>query len=344
MRESIFSSSIRAFFIAFFSIIGLFLGIIPILLIFGSMSTTTEVENKTVYTPEIVPNAEGVRKILSSDAPIILKINIDGIIGTDSLNMSTIRTQLVESREGSFKSDRVKAILLYINSPGGTVIDADGIYRALKAYKEKYKTPIYAYVDGLCASGGMYIAAAADKIMASDVSLVGSIGVLSPSFFNVYQMLEKIGVQSLTLYAGKGKEDLNPLRPWRKDEDESYKKIIEYYYNDFVNIMVSNRPSLNKTKLIQDYGAHIFPAKEGQEFGYVDEIGVSLDGTIKMLAKHIGIEDDFYQVMQLEKKNWYTDLFKSSFSALKGETIHKIEFPGELDSRLMNKFLYLYKP
>lgn len=65
--------------------------------------------------------------------------------------------------------------LVYINTPGGTVVDADGIYRALLEYKTKYDVPIYAYIDGLCASGGMYVALAADKIFASDVSLIGSV-------------------------------------------------------------------------------------------------------------------------------------------------------------------------
>lgn len=343
MRESIVYSSIRALLVAFFTMIGLFLGIMLFLILFNSISTTTEIENKTVYTPEIFPNGEGKRKTLSSDAPIILKINIDGIIGTETLNMSTIRTQLAESREGSFKEDRVKAILLYIESPGGTVIDADGIYRALKAYKEKYKVPIYAYVDGLCASGGMYIAAAADKILASNVSLIGSIGVLSPAFFNIYQMLDKIGVETLTLYAGKGKEDLNPLRPWRKDEDASYKKIIEYYYNDFVNIMVANRPSLDRTKLIEEYGAKVFPATQAKEFGFIDESGISLENSIKLLAKHIGIEDDYYQVIQLQKSTWYSELFSSKLSTF-GEIKHKIELPGGVDSALWNQYLYLYKP
>ena len=103
-----------------------------------------------------------------------------------------MRKMLTESREGTFKDDRVKAILLDINSPGEHGHYANGMYRALKEYKQKYKVPIIAYVDGLCASGGMYVAAAADEVYASDVSLIGSIGVITPSFFNVYKALKNL--------------------------------------------------------------------------------------------------------------------------------------------------------
>ena len=96
------------------------------------------------------------------------------------------------------------------------MVDADGIYRAIKHYKEQYQVPVIAYVDGLCASGGMYIACAADKIYATDVSLVGSVGVLFPSFMNFSKLLDTVGVQSLTISSCKGKDDMNPLRPWKE--------------------------------------------------------------------------------------------------------------------------------
>lgn len=346
MRDSIFYSSVRSFFITACAVIGFCLALVLMVLLISALSTTTETltEPAAVYTPEIVPNAKGVRKVLSSDAPIILKLNISGIIGADSLNMSTFRTQLVESREGIFKTDRVKAILLHIESPGGTVTDADAIYHALKNYKEEYKVPVYAFVDGLCASGAMYIAASADKILATDVSLIGSIGVIVPALFNVSQLMEKVGVQSLTLYEGKGKDELNPFRPWQKGEDQNLKDAIAYYYASFVDIMTSNRPHLNKEKLINDYGANVYPAVIAQQYGYIDQAGVELHTAIDLLAKHIGIEDDFYQVVQLEKKSWYSDLFTGYNSLMSGTVKHELVLTPELSPRLMNQYLYLYRP
>lgn len=344
MRESIFKASIRSLFVAFFAIIGICLGFVVFLLLTGSYSSTPSTEAEILYTPQIFPNAEGVRTKLSNDSPVILKLNMDGIIGTESLSMKTVRRQLVESREGTLKGDRVKAVLLYINTPGGTVVDADGIYHAIKWYKEQYKVPVYAYVDGICASGGMYVACAADKILSNDVSIIGSIGVISPSFMNVYQLLEKIGVQSMTLYAGKGKDDLNPLRPWKPGEEDNFKSLLNYYYGSFVDIVTSNRPEMNKDKLIKDYGASVYPAVQAKTLGYIDESGSSLHGALQLLAKKIGIEDQYYQVIELEKKTWLTEFFGTDLALFKGKVQHEVQLPPQLDPKFMNQFLYLYQP
>lgn len=154
------------------------------------LNTSTQTEPTNNFTVEVLADADGKRKSLSSE-PVILRINLNGVIGLDGLEQEHIRNLLIESREGLLENDLVKGVLLYMQTPGGTVMDADGIYRAIKAYKAQYKVPVYAYVDGMCASGGMYISAAADKVLASDVSMIGSIGVIAPSILNVSQLLEK---------------------------------------------------------------------------------------------------------------------------------------------------------
>lgn len=345
MQDSVFKSGLRAFFITLFAILGLLIGILLITAIFSFAPDTTS-EATLNYTPQIVANAEGKRTVLSKDTPVILKLNVEGIIGLDSLDKNTIREQLIESREGTLKDDRVKALLLHINSPGGTVVDADGIYHAVKAYKDQYKVPVYAYIDGLCASGGMYIAVAADEIYASDVSMIGSIGVLSPSFINVSQLLDKIGVQSLTLTAGKGKDDLNPLRPWKPGESDNIKSLIDHYYQMFVNIVTTNRPQIDKEKLINDYGAKVFNAVQAKEYGYIDANGLSYNDVLRKLVAKIGVKDNNYQVMEFKKKSWFSELFSSESTILKGKITHyhQLQLSADLDSKLMNKFLYLYRP
>lgn len=344
MRESIFSASIRSFFVVLCGVAGFCLGLLFIVLLLSALSISTEGTPKLSYsyTPEIKPNAAGIRKEESSDAPVILKLNVNGIIGIDKLNRHTVAQQLIESRERVFKNGRVKAILLCIDSPGGSVVDADGIYREIIAYKEKYNVPIYAFVDGLCASGGYYVAIAADKIFASDASLIGSVGVLLPSAMNFSQLMEKIGIQSLTLYDGKGKDNLNPFRPWRKGEEDNLQHAINYYYKIFVNLITTRRPNLDATKLVDDYGANVFPAQQAKEYGYIDENGYDLSQTLKLLAEKIGIQDDYYQVIELETKNWVSELFTNQFGLLKGEVTHHIEL--DVPFALSNQFLYLYRP
>lgn len=346
MRDSILYSAIRALAVAFCVVIGLCLGFVFITVLIGALSgNTNDSKLTTVNTEEILPNADGKREVLSSDASVVLQVNIDGVIGLESLDNKSIRQQLVESREGDLKNSRVKALLLYINTPGGTVNDADGIFRALGDYKEKYKVPIYAYVDGLCASGGMYVALAADKIFASDTSLIGSVGVIAPTFMNLTKLLEKVGVETLTISAGKDKDAMNPLRPWKPGEDTNYRHIIEYYYDHFVELVTTHRPNISKEQLVKDYGAHIFPAPTAKEHGFIDVSGVSLAETLKELVAAANISSDNYQVVRLENKGWWSGIFSSQAGSLfTGKMKHQLSFSPEIDLLLGNQFLYLYNP
>ncbi|MEM1282162.1 MAG: S49 family peptidase [Chlamydiota bacterium] len=348
MRHSffhgIFYGSVRSFFVALTATIGVVFGFIFLLLIIGGISSSTNKEVDQDYDLEILANADGVRKVESKKSPVILQLNIHGVIGAESLNMHTIRQQLIESREGDLEKDRVKALLLHINTPGGTVNDADAIYRAVLAYKEKFQIPVYAYVDGLCASGGMYVASAADKVYASEVSLIGSVGVLSPSFFNFTGLIDKIGVKSQTISEGKGKDDMNPFRPWKPDEDKMYKEIIKYYYDMFVSIVINARPQIGKEKLVEKYGAGIFPAQLAQEYGFIDQANASRSETLKRLLHEINIEDDYYQVVGMSSSNWASKIFSKNNPLLKGTMHHKIELPQEVDANLSGKYLYLYQP
>lgn len=346
MKESIFKASLRAFFVALCAIAGLILGIFIIASFLGSLSTSIDGSPEISYSfnPVIKPNAEGIRQQESSKAPVVLKVNINGIIGLDSLTRKDVGQLLIESRERSLDNDRVKAILLCIDSPGGTVADADGIYREINAYKERHQVPVYAFIDGLCASGGYYIASAADKVFASDTSLIGSVGVILPSMMNVSQLMEKIGVQSMTLYDGKGKDNLNPFRPWRKGEEANIQECINYYYQMFVGIVTKDRPGLDKTKLIDEYGANIYPAAVAKQLGYIDESGYTLNQTLRLLTEKIGITDNYYQVVELDNKNWFSELFRSQLSLFSGKVTHQISLSPEIPSELSNQYLFLYRP
>lgn len=346
MRDSIIYSAFRALFTAFCTLLGLFFGFIFILMALGLFSSPgDDARLTTINTEEILPNAEGKRKVLTDKAPVILQIDVKSVIGTEILDTQTVKRILVESREGDFKDDRVKGILLYLDTPGGTVTDADGIFRALLEYKEKYQVPIYAYVDGLCASGGMYIALAADKIFASNVSLIGSVGVIAPTFMNFTKLLDKVGVETLTISAGKDKDAMNPLRPWKAGEDANYRQIIDYYYQNFVDLVAMHRPQMSKEKLVKDYGAQIYPASLAAEYGYIDVSDATMSQTLNELLAKAGISDDQYQVIRLENKGWWKNLFSNQMSVLTtGKWQHQLTISPEVDLMLSNRYLYLYCP
>lgn len=348
MRDSILYSALRALCVAFCVIIGITLGFMAISMLVGAIASGGIDQSKltTVYTEEILPNAKGERKVVASTAPVILQINVDSVIGLEDLTDKTIRQMLIESREGEYKHDRVKGILLRIDTPGGTVTDADGIYRELVAYKKKYNVPIYAYVDGLCASGGVYVSLAADKIYSTESSLIGSVGVIAPTFMNFTKLLDKVGVDALTISAGKDKDALNPLRPWKPGEEDNYKQIIDYFYGQFVDLVVLNRPEMSKEKLVQDYGARIFPAATAKEYGYIDYDKATIGEALEELAKAAGITDNNYQVIRLEDKGWLHALLgtKHKSPLFSGRIKHSLTVSPEFDLMLQNKFLYLYVP
>ena len=267
-RESIFVSAIRAFFNTFCGMFAIIVAIVVSVAIFIFTFKPPMTSEKTTLV--IGADAKGNRNLLPVNAPVIFRINIHGIIGSKELNSKTIEAQLLDSREGIFKGDRVKAIFLHINSPGGTAIDSYNIYNQLVTYKEKYKTPIFAYVDGMCASGGMMIGCSADKILSNPVGIIGSVGVKMGPFFNIAGLMENYGVKQLTLTKGLDKDMLNPYREWDPKEDKSIQQIIAHDYNMFVNLVSKSRPRLDRYKLINEYGAQVFDPVKAQKYGYID--------------------------------------------------------------------------
>jgi protease-4 len=334
MHESLWRASLRSLLIAFFAAVGILLALLLLILFFAKVESGEDsIPND--FDVEILPNANGVRKKLSKSSPVILQMDIDGVIGTPELKQSLIRSMLVESRENSLKNDRVKGVLLHINSPGGTLDDADGIYRAIKAYKKRYKVPVIAYVDGICASGGLCIACAADEIYASDVSLVGSVGVITTPFMNVTKLMDKVGVEALTLYAGKGKDNLNPFRPWKEGEDQNLEEIIQYYYGSFVELVAQNRPKVDHDALVNKYGAKIFPAEEAAKIGFIDAVENSKDVVLQKMLGKLGIEDEYYQVVRLQNTHWFNQLFKSESPLITGKMKHELMTEKSSPSRLL---------
>src|SRR5262249_10689063 len=106
----------------------------------------------------------------------------------------------------------------------------------------------------------------------------------------------------------------------------------------------NNRPGIDQTKLVKEYGASVFPAEQAKEYGYIDGSGYSLQNVITMLVQKLGITDNFYQVVQLEKKTWFSELFQSGFSYFGIKSNTQIDLPVEFNPRYMNQFLYLYRP
>lgn len=343
-KESLFVSAVRSFFNTFFALLGIVACVLlvglGVTLIVGFSSDS----EKTAFS--IQPDANGQRSPLPFSTPALLKVDIDGVIGNGKLVSSAIENILLNSREGVLKNNRVKGVLLCINTPGGTVTDSNGIYELFKAYKEKYNVPVFAYIDGLCASGGMYVASSADKIYASSVSIIGSVGVVFGPVFNFYGLMEKWGIKATTIAKGKDKAMLNPFAPLVPGEDESLDRISEHLYHHFVDLVVAARSKISKEDLVNIYGAQVYVAPKAQEIGFIDVAGATYSQTVAALAEAAGIKtDEKYQVIECKVQRPFLSemLDANSLFAPLLKLLHRTDPLGDLSS-INDPYLYLYRP
>lgn len=344
IRESIFVSAFRALFTAFGVIIGIILAIFVAVLGIGLISNNVSIPDKSTLT--VSADTNGERKLLPSTAPVILRIDVHGIIGQGNGSSKYFSDMLLDSQAGVLEKHRVKGILLHMNTPGGYATDSADIYRMILDYKKKYNVPVYTYVDGLCASGGMYIAAASDKIFATEDSVIGSVGIRMGPTFNVVQAMDKLGIQALTLTEGKDKDMLNPFRPWKEDESATLQKILVAEYEQFVNVVAAARPKLTRDKLVSEFGAHVFVAKQAEELGYIDRSGSDYNSALKELTAAAGIKDDEkYQVLLIEPyQSALKSLAQSRETLLTGKIKHVFPLGPYMTTEMSGKLLYLYQP
>jgi protease IV len=344
VRESIVLSSIRSFFNALFALIGVIIGLVLLfsLSFMGSRSTTAIPSPNVV----IVPDAHGQSKALPESAPVIMKIDIHNIIGLETLKEEFLQNILTFAEQKPY-AQRIKGIILSINSPGGTVFDSNAIYEMLQAFKASHNIPIYAHIKGLCASGGYYIACATDKIYATPVSIIGSVGVkLGPSF-NYYDVMQKVGIKALTLTNGKDKEIIPSFSPLDEPEGQkppSYNCLIDILHSQymrFINIVTTSRKRLDANKLEKEYGAQVYIAKKAQELGYIDVADSTFNQALTGLVKKAKITDS-YQVLEFSyRPNILDSLITSKFCSTILAPFNFFDKFMPVEAKLKDSFLHL---
>ena len=159
-------------------------------------------------------------------------------IGREQSTVSRVEAEL----ERAGKDDRIKALLLRINSPGGTVTASDILYRRITRFREERKIPVVAQLMDVAASGGYYVALAADEIVAHPTTITGSIGVLFTSF-NVQGLLGKVGVENQTVKTGEKKDIASPLRKMTPEERAILERLIGEMQSRFVGLVRERRQS-----------------------------------------------------------------------------------------------------
>lgn len=223
----------------------------------------------------------------SKAAPHTAVIEIEGVIA-DNANLGSSAQDVIEDVRAAFENTQAEAVVLHINSPGGSPVQSGMINDELTRLKDKYKKPLYAVVSDTCASGAYYIAVAADKIFVDKASIVGSIGVRMDGF-GFTGTMEKMGVERRLLTAGDNKAMLDPFSPVSPEQQAHAQKMLNQIHQQFIDVVRKHRGKrLHETPEI--FSGLIWTGQEAIQLGLVDELG-SVDSVARDVIKQEKVVD-----------------------------------------------------
>jgi protease-4 len=208
-------------------------------------------------------------ELIKQEEPFVAEVILSGTIAQGSEIDSDDATELLEE---AFSHENSKAVILRLNSGGGSPVQSSKIYDNIKRLKELHKKKLYVVIEDVCASGCYYIASSADEIYANKSSIVGSIGVIMPSF-GLNKAIEKIGVERRVYTAGENKALLDIFSPEnKKDVEHIQEKVLTVAHNNFISDVKTGRG--DKLKDNKDiFSGLIWLAGDAQKLGLIDGLG-----------------------------------------------------------------------
>jgi protease-4 len=198
-------------------------------------------------------------------------VELDGVIASDS---PANADNLVGGLRAAFEDKNTAGVILRINSPGGSPVQAGYVYDEIKRLRQEYPDiKLYAVITDMCASGGYYIASAADEIYADKASIVGSIGVLMDGFGFVDAM-KKVGVERRLMTAGEHKGILDPFSPLKPEETKHVQDLLDDIHQQFIQVVKEGRGD-RLSDSPQLFSGLFWSGEEGVKLGLVDGLGSS---------------------------------------------------------------------
>lgn len=232
-----------------------------------------------------------LKKKFKNNDPAISVLRLEGVIETGGTFKKGL--SLEEHEENivrAFKPKRLKAVLLQINSPGGSPAQSELIYKRIRELSEEKKVPVYTFIEDVAASGGYWLACAGDKIYALDSSIVGSIGVITAGFGFV-DAIKKLGIERRVYTQGENKSILDPFKPEKKSDIEFLKLLQKDIHDSFKKLVSSRRGD----KIDEDaqkivYTGQFWNGIKAKELGLIDEIGNMNEFIKEEFGKDVKIE------------------------------------------------------
>ncbi|HSA90923.1 MAG TPA: S49 family peptidase [Burkholderiales bacterium] len=213
-------------------------------------------------------------------------VEVNGLIapGTDAS-----AERITSALQAAFKDKNTQGVVVRINSPGGSPVQAQTIYDEMKRLRKKYpQIPLYAVVEDICASGGYFIAAGADQIYVGKASIVGSIGVLMNGF-GFTGLMEKLGIERRLVTSGENKGMLDPFSPVDPKDVEHVKKLMGEIHQQFIGVVREGRGKRLKDSP-EIFSGLIWTGERSVDLGLADGFG-SLEYVARELIKAEDIRD-----------------------------------------------------
>jgi protease-4 len=263
---------------------GLCLGFLTVLAIVFIVSSGSNM--RTVVKPSaprfeeaVVVDGKTGKDVKDSDAKIALSSAEPGTIGESMVE--DIKIQL----EQAATDDKVKAVVLYVDSPGGEVTASDSIYNVVKKVRDGgfgKKKPVVVYMGSLAASGGYYVSCGGSWLMANETTLTGSIGVIMQSI-NYRQLFDKVGLETITFKSGQFKDMLSGSRELTQEERDYVQKMIMDTYGKFVGIVARER-KLNEDELRHGLAdGRVISGKDAKAANLINALGEVEDAYAKAM-------------------------------------------------------------
>jgi protease IV len=234
---------------------------------------------------EVQLSGSGDSKVLLLDlSGVISAQDKEGFIPQPNL-LATFKEELTKAS----KDEKIKAVVVRINSPGGTVNASDILYHELKTFKGSKKIPVIASMMDVAASGGYYLAMATDAILVHPSTVTGSIGVIMLTV-NAKGLLEKVGVEASAITSGPRKDMGSPFRTMTAEEKAIFQSVIDSFYDRFLAVVQEGRPNLSADQIKKLADGRIYSGEQAKAAGLVDDIGY-LDEAIELAKKQAGLTD-----------------------------------------------------
>ncbi|MDZ4203138.1 MAG: S49 family peptidase [Gallionella sp.] len=196
-------------------------------------------------------------------------VDMQGVIASDSAASADF---IVPALQDAFEDKGTQGVILRINSPGGSPVQAGQINDEIRRLRAKYpQIPLYVVVEDICASGGYYVAAAGDKIFVDKASLIGSIGVLMDGF-GFTGTMEKLGVERRLITAGSNKGFLDPFSPSSPEQQEFAKQLLGEIHQQFIDVVRQGRGKRLK-ETPDTFSGLVWNGQRGVEMGLADGFG-----------------------------------------------------------------------